>query len=214
MQVSDVLIFMALATFALFVVTFASLLRLARAGLLAGRRPDGSPSAEAMAHSFVKLAVVLVLTVALSRVLLAPRWSGGPFAPDLAMALASGVSLAASVPAAVFVALLLRPAEKRRGAVLVPAAAVALVSSGAGQAVMSGVNAGRNVGALLSPAAWPFVVACGVVGCAGLWLHALLVRRIEAQPNDTRLALADSALGAITTVLAVWLACLAYPLFE
>ena len=54
------------------------------------------------------------------------------------------------------------------------------------------------------------ILACGLVGGAGLYLHAQLVRRLLAQPNNIRLALADTATSAISTTLSVWLGCLAY----
>lgn len=94
------------------------------------------------------------------------------------------------------------------------AALAAIVATGAGQAVMSGIAAGRDLGALPAPsAAAPVLVCglvCGLVGSAGLYLHAQLVRRLLAQPNNIRLALADPATRAISTTLSVWLGCLTY----
>jgi hypothetical protein len=86
----------------------------------------------------------------------------------------------------------------------------AIVATGAGQAVMSGVAGGRDPGALLAPSSAAPILACGLVGAAGLYLHAQLVRRLLAQPNNIRLALADTATSAISTTLSAWLGCLAY----
>ena len=90
----------ALTTLALFAVSFASLIRLTCAGVLEGRNAGGSPSLEAILHSIAKMIMVIVITVAQSRILLAPDWPGGSFAPDLSMLLAGTVSLIAAVPAA------------------------------------------------------------------------------------------------------------------
>jgi uncharacterized protein (TIGR02996 family) len=90
------------------------------------------------------------------------------------------------------------------------AALAAIVATGAGQAVMSGVAGGRDLGALLAPSSAAPILACGLVGGAGLYLHAQLVRRLLAQPNNIRLALADTATSAISTTLSAWLGCLAY----
>jgi hypothetical protein len=90
------------------------------------------------------------------------------------------------------------------------AALAAIVATGAGQAVMSGVAGGRDLGALLAPSSAAPILACGLVGAAGLYLHAQLVRRLLAQPNNIRLALADTATSAISTTLSAWLGCLAY----
>ena len=206
----DALAIIALTTLALFAVSFASLIRLTCAGVLEGRNADGSPSLEAILHSIAKMIMVIVITVAQSRILLAPDWPGGSFAPDLSMLLAGTVSLIAAVPAAGLLAMTVRPEARPRLAVLMVAALSAIVATGAGQAVMSGVAGGRDLGALLAPSSAAPILACGLVGGAGLYLHAQLVRRLLAQPNNIRLALADTATSAISTTLSAWLGCLAY----
>jgi hypothetical protein len=203
----DALAIIALTTLALFAVSFASLIRLTCAGVLEGRNAGGSPSLEAILHSIAKMIMVIVITVAQSRILLAPDWPGGSFAPDLSMLLAGTVSLIAAVPAAGLLAMTVRPGARPRLAVLMVAA---IVATGAGQAVMSGVAGGRDPGALLAPSSAAPILACGLVGGAGLYLHAQLVRRLLAQPNNIRLALADTATSAISTTLSAWLGCLAY----
>jgi len=208
----DALAIIALTTLALFAVSFASLIRLTRAGVLDGRNADGTPSLEVILHSLAKMIMVIVITVAQSRIVLAPDWPGGPFAPDLAMLLAGAVSLIAAVPAAGLLAMTVRPGARPRLAVLMIAALAAIIATGAGQAVMSGIAAGHDLGALLAPSAAPPILACGLVGAAGLYLHARLVRQLLAQPNNIRLALADTATSAISTALSVWLGCLAYAL--
>ena len=207
----DALAIIALTTLALFAVSFASLIRLTCAGVLEGRNADGSASLEAILHSIAKMVMAIVITVAQSRILLAPDWPGGSFAPDLSMLLAGTVSLIAAVPAAGLLAMTVRPgARPPRLAVLMVAALAAIVATGAGQAVMSGVAGGRDLGALLAPSSAAPILACGLVGGAGLYLHAQLVPRLLAQPNNIRLALADTATSAISTMLSVWLGCLAY----
>jgi hypothetical protein len=203
----DALAIIALTALALFAVSFASLIRLACAGVLEGRNAGGSPSLEAILHSIAKMIMVIVITVAQSRILLAPDWPGGSFAPDRSMLLAGTVSLIAAVPAAGLLAMTVRPGARPRLAVLMVAA---IVATGAGQAVMSGVAGGRDPGALLAPSSAAPILACGLVGGAGLYLHAQLVRRLLAQPNNIRLALADTATSAISTTLSAWLGCLAY----
>jgi len=205
----DALAIIALTTLALFAVSFASLIRLTCAGVLEGRNAGGSPSLEAILHSIAKMIMVIVITVAQSRILLAPDWPGGSFAPDLSMLLAGTVSLIAAVPAAGLRRSGPEPAPPRL-AVLMVAALAAIVATGAGQAVMSGVAGGRDLGALLAPSSAAPILACGLVGAAGLYLHAQLVRRLLAQPNNIRLALADTATSAISTTLSAWLGCLAY----
>jgi len=108
MSPPDALAIIALTTLALFAVSFASLTRLTCAGVLEGRNADGSPSLEAILHSIAKMIMVIVITVAQSRILLAPDWPGGSFAPDLSILLAGGVSLIASVPAAGLLAMTVR----------------------------------------------------------------------------------------------------------
>jgi len=203
----DALAIIALTTLALFAVSFASLIRLTCAGVLEGRNAGGSPSLEAILHSIAKMIMVIAITVAQSRILLAPDWPGGSCAPDLSMLLAGTVSLIAAVPAAGLLAMTVRPGARPRLAVLMVAA---IVATGAGQAVMSGVAGGRDPGALLAPSSAAPILACGLVGGAGLYLHAQLVRRLLAQPNNIRLALADTATSAISTTLSAWLGCLAY----
>jgi hypothetical protein len=203
----DALPIISLTTLALFAVSFASLIRLTCAGVLEGRNAGGSPSLEAILHSIAKMIMVIAITVAQSRILLAPDWPGGSCAPDLSMLLAGTVSLIAAVPAAGLLAMTVRPGARPRLAVLMVAA---IVATGAGQAVMSGVAGGRDPGALLAPSSAAPILACGLVGGAGLYLHAQLVRRLLAQPNNIRLALADTATSAISTTLSGWLGCLAY----
>jgi hypothetical protein len=203
----DALPIISLTTLALFAVSFASLIRLTCAGVLEGRNAGGSPSLEAILHSIAKMIMVIAITVAQSRILLAPDWPGGSCAPDLSMLLAGTVSLIAAVPAAGLLAMTVRPGARPRLAVLMVAA---IVATGAGQAVMSGVAGGRDPGALLAPSSAAPILACGLVGGAGLYLHAQLVRRLLAQPNNIRLALADTATSAISTTLSAWLGCLAY----
>ena len=194
----DALPIISLTTLALFAVSFASLIRLTCAGVLEGRNAGGSPSLEAILHSIAKMIMVIAITVAQSRILLAPDWPGGSCAPDLSMLLAGTVSLIAAVPAAGLLAMTVRPGARPRLAVLMVAA---IVATGAGQAVMSGVAGGRDPGALLAPSSAAPILACGLVGGAGLYLHAQLVRRLLAQPNNIRLALADTATSAISTTL-------------
>jgi len=203
----DALPIISLTTLALFAVSFASLIRLTCAGVLEGRNAGGSPSLEAILHSIAKMIMVIAITVAQSRIPLAPDWPGGSCAPDLSMLLAGTVSLIAAIPAAGLLAMTVRPGARPRLAVLMVAA---IVATGAGQAVMSGVAGGRDPGALLAPSSAAPILACGLVGGAGLYLHAQLVRRLLAQPNNIRLALADTATSAISTTLSAWLGCLAY----
>lgn len=68
----DALVIIALTALALFAIPFASLIRLTRAGVLEGRNADGSASLEAVLHSLAKMIMVIVITVAQSRILLAP----------------------------------------------------------------------------------------------------------------------------------------------
>ena len=206
----DALAIIALTALALFAIPFASLIRLTRARVLEGRNADGSASLEAILHSLAKMIMVIVITVAQSRILLAPDWPGGSFAPDLSMLLAGAVSLIAAVPAAGLLAMTVRPGARPRLAALLVAALAAIVATGAGQAVMSGIAGGQDLGALLAPSSAAPVLACGLAGGAGLYLHARLVRQLLAQPGNISLAIADTATSAISTTLSVWLGCLAY----
>lgn len=211
MSASAILAFIATTTLLLFAVSFASLIRLSRAGVLEGRSADGAPSPETLSHSIIKLILVLVITVAQSRVLLAPERPGGPFAPDLSMLLASAASLVASIPAVALVALLARRETRPNLFAVTLAVLAATAASGVGQAVMSGIAAGRDLGSLLAPSAVLPLLVCGMVAGAGVYLHTRLILRIIANPRSSQLALADAALSAATTSLSVWLACLAFP---
>ena len=187
----------------------ASLWRLKSIQALDMRRRGGKRAAlENAAHSIFKLFITTLCVAAVIRFLLVPNYPGGAFSIDLALLYGGLITLLASVPTIVFIALLSQPfaltkKSTARG-VLVSVALLAVLFSGGGQLLSAAAFAGNDL-SIVAASAPRLIAPCLLIGgvlTIGVWAHVGLMKNVlAAERAPMRIILQDAAIAVGPTFL-------------